>query len=279
MEFRGTTALVTGASAGIGRATALALAKEGADVVVAARNQERLLQVKEEIEAIGRKAAAIVYDQTSDKSVWAMKDKALKAMGHIDILISNAAAGIKGRLEATTMDDWRFMVETNLLGYVRCVQAFLPHFLERRTGYIVTVSTIQALGFTGEAMNIPYIATKAGILGLTESLLGYLGPKGVKVSCLCPGGVTTDMAVTARYVGTEEEKTDMKAKDIEFHKSPFFSSPEQIAEWLLAGMKREDYIILAPPMMENMLLPQGRDTAKLNEFLKKAIEDKKSGKK
>jgi NAD(P)-dependent dehydrogenase (short-subunit alcohol dehydrogenase family) len=210
------------------------------------RVTERLLQVKEEIEALGQRAAAIAYDQTSDKSVWSMKDKALKAFGHVDILISNAAAGIKGRLEATTMDDWRFMVETNLLGYVRCVQAFLPHFIERRDGYIVTVSTIQALGFTGEAMNIPYITTKAGILGLTESLLGYLGPKGVKVSCLCPGGVTTDMAVTARYVGTEEEKLDMKAKDIEFHKSPFFSSPEQIAAWLLAGMQREDYIILAP---------------------------------
>jgi hypothetical protein len=81
-------------------------------------------------------------------------------------------------------------------------------------------------------MNIPYVTTKAGILGLTDSLLGYLSPKGIKVSCLCPGGVTTDMAATARYIGTEEEKMDMKARDIEFHKSPFFSKPEQIADWL-----------------------------------------------
>lgn len=275
MEFEGKTAAVTGSSAGIGRAVAMALAKEGADVVLAARNRERLEAVKQEIEALGRKAAIVTYDQTSTESVFAMKDHALEAWGHIDILINNAAIGIMGRLEATTVEDWETLVNTNLMGYIRSVQAFLPHFLERGSGYIVNVSSIQSLGFTGASLNVPYITTKTGILGLTESLLGYLGPKGIKVSCLCPGGVTTDMHLSAIYVGTEEEKADYREKERElFNNSPHFSRPEQIAGWLVEGMKREDYIILAPPTMRAMLKPQGRDVDKLNAFLKKAIEPK-----
>ena len=120
-------------------------------------------------------------------------------------------------------------------------------------------------------MNIPYITTKAGIIGFTECLYGYLGPKGIKVSCLIPGGVRTDIHVNSTFVGSEEDKARMLAEGTEMMKTPFFLSPEQLAEGLLEGMRKEEYLILVPDSRAR-LLPQGRDIDTLNAFMKKAIE-------
>lgn len=271
MDFKGKTAVVTGSSGGIGKGIAIALAKEGADIVLASRNLEKLEEVKREIEALGRKALAVRCDMTSDADVFNMRDKAINEFGNIDILINNAAVGVRGYLKSVTMADWEFIINTNLLGYIRCVMAFLPHYLERKSGYIVNVSSIQALGFTAEMLNIPYITTKAGILGFSECLFGYLGPMGIKVSCLVPGAVATDIHTNSRFVGTEEELKEMAARDEKFFKLPIFLTPEQLAEGFLEGMRREDYIILVPDSRQ-MLLDQGRDIDKLNAFLRKGLE-------
>lgn len=276
MEFQNKTAVVTGASGGIGKAVAIALAKAGCDVFISARNTIKLEEVKQEIEAAGRRAAAVKCDVTLDEDVWAMAEAAIATFGNIDILINNAGVAVRGLLENMTMPDWEFIVNTNLLGYVRCVQAFLPHFLSRGSGYIVNVSSIQALAPSGDHLNIPYITTKAGILGFTEALYGYLKPKGIIVSTTCPGAIATDMGANARFVGSEEEKAAMAKKEIEFFKMPFFVKPEVMAEDLLQAMREERYISLIPAQMEEHLGPQGRDIHKLNAFL--AETGKKSGK-
>jgi 3-oxoacyl-[acyl-carrier protein] reductase len=271
VEFKGKKAVVTGSSGGIGKGVAIALAKEGADIVLASRNVPKLEEVKREIEALGRRAFVIKCDVSRDDDVFSMKDKAIEAFGDIDILINNAAVGVRGLLENVKMEDWEYIVNTNLLGYVRNIQAFLPHFMSRKSGYIVNVSSIQALGYTAEKLNIPYITTKAGIIGLTECLYGYLGPMGIKVSCLIPGAVATDISINSRFVGTEEDQQEMRAREAEFFKMPFFLTPEQEAEGLLEGMRKEDYLILVPDSRQ-MLKPQGRDIDMLNAFMKKAIE-------
>ncbi len=267
MDFKGKTAVVTGSSGGIGKAIAVLLAKEGANVVLTARNMARMQEVKKEIEALGRKAVAIESDISSDESVYAMKDKALEAFGNIDILINNAAVGMRGKLENVSLDDWKWIVNTNIMGYVRNVQAFLPHFMARGSGYIVNVSSIQALAFTGEILNVPYITTKAGIIGFTESIQAYLRPKGIKVSCLIPGGVSTEMGINARFVGPEQEQKEMKDFDEQFFKSPFFLKPTQCAEGLLEGMKKEDFFIVVPANMLQMLKAQGKDIAAFNAYI------------
>ncbi len=267
MEFKGKRAVVTGSSGGIGKAIAIALAKEGADIVLASRNAPNMEAVKKEIEAIGRKAVAIECDVADDASVIAMKDKALKVFGNIDILINNAALGIRGSLEDVSLDDWRYIINTNLMGYVRNVHAFLTHFMNRGSGYIVNVSSIQALAYGAEALNTPYITTKAGIIGLTDCLSAYLRPKGIKVSCLIPGGVITDIAKNSRFVGTEQRKKELRARDEEGTRLPFFLTAMQCAEGLLAGMKKEDYLILVPANMVEMLKPQGRDIAMFNAYV------------
>jgi NAD(P)-dependent dehydrogenase (short-subunit alcohol dehydrogenase family) len=271
MDFKGKTAVVTGSSGGIGEGIALALAKEGADIVLAARTVPKLEKVEKEIEALGRRAVAVGCDVTRDGDVLALRDRALEAFGSIDILINNAAAGIRGRLDDVTIADWEHLIDVNLMGYIRVVHAFLEHFITRGSGYLVNVSSIQALGYTGETMNIPYITSKAGIIGLTDCLFAYLGPKGIKVSCLIPGGVRTDIHVNSRFVGTEEEKEQMKTEGEKMMKMPFYLSPEQLAEGLLEGMRKEDYLILVPDSRE-MLLRQGRNVDTQNAFMKKAIE-------
>ncbi|HSW57079.1 MAG TPA: SDR family oxidoreductase [Dehalococcoidales bacterium] len=270
MDFKGKTAVVTGSSGGIGKGVAIALAKEGVDIVLASRNVPNMELVKKEIESLGQRAIVVKCDVSKDEDVFKMKDIALEAFGNIDILINNAAVGVRGLLENVKMEDWNFIVNTNLLGYVRNVMAFLPHFMARKSGYIVNVSTIQALGFTAEKLNIPYITTKAGILGLSECLYGYLGPMGVKVSCLVPGAVATEISRNSRFVGTPEQQKEMRQRDEQFSKLPFFMTSEQQAAGLLEGMRREDYIILVPDSRK-MLMPQGRDIDTLNAFLKKAI--------
>jgi NAD(P)-dependent dehydrogenase (short-subunit alcohol dehydrogenase family) len=281
MDFKGKNAVVTGSSGGMGKGIALALAREGANIVLTSRNVPKLEEVKKEVEALGCRAVVIKCDTSRDDDVFNMKDAAIKAFGKIDILINNAAVGIRGRLEDTKMADWEYLINTNLLGYIRVNQAFLPHFMANKSGYIVNVSSIQALGYTPGTQNIPYIVTKAGIISLSECLFGYLGPLGIKVSCLIPGGVITDIGINARFVGSEETIKEMKAMDAAFTKKAKsekpafrFLTPDELAAGLLEGMKKEDYIISVPDF-RTMLKEQGRDIDMLNAFLKKAIQPKK----
>jgi NAD(P)-dependent dehydrogenase (short-subunit alcohol dehydrogenase family) len=266
MEFKGKSAVVTGSSGGIGRSIAIVLAKEGADIVLASRNVPNMEAVKKEIEGLGRRAIAIKCDVVDDESVDTMKAKALAAFGNIDILINNAAVGIRGSLEDVSLDDWRYIINTNLMGYVRNIHAFLTHFMKRGSGYIVNVSSIQALAYGAEMLNTPYITTKAAIIGLTDCLSTYLRPRGIKVSCLIPGGVITEIARNSRYVGSEERKKELRARDEAGTRLPMFLTPEQCAEGLIEGMKREDYFILVPAGIAEMLKSQGRDISVFNAY-------------
>jgi len=267
MDFKGKTAVVTGSSGGIGRGVAVALAKEGVDVVLASRNVPEMEKVQQEIVRLGRRAEVIRCDVADDASVIAMKDKAIKAFGNIDILINNAGVGVRGLLENIGLEDWKYIINTNLMGYIRNVHAFLPHFMQRGSGYIVNVSSIQALAYASEILNIAYIATKAGIIGFTDGISAYLRPKGILVSCLVPGAVRTEISNNSRFVGPEEQIRQMKEDNKKFWELPIFLTPEQEAAGLLDGMRKEEYMICVPPAMAEMLKPQGRDIEKLNAWV------------
>lgn len=257
MEFKGRTALVTGSSGGIGKEIAIALAKEGADLILASRNVPKLEAVKKEIEKLGQQAVVIQCDVADDNSVIEMKDKAIKACGNIDVLINNAAVGVRGLPEDVSLEDWKYIINTNMLGYIRNITAFMPHFLGRGSGYIVNVSSIQVLLYGSDILNTAYITTKAGILGLTDCLSAYLRPKGIIVSCLVPGGYKTDISRNTRFVGTETQKKKLWDANEEFWKTPILLHPEVCAKGLIEGMKKEDYLILVPINLAERLVPQG----------------------
>ncbi|MDQ3637536.1 MAG: SDR family NAD(P)-dependent oxidoreductase, partial [Actinomycetota bacterium] len=139
-SLKGKVAIVTGASSGIGEATARSLARRGAVVLLVARAEDKLRLLAREISAAGGQALAVKMDVTNEDSVRAMVERAVGEFGSVDILVNNAGLGLSGRVEELRADDLRYIFEVNLLGPLNCVQAALPHM--RRGGRIINVSSV-----------------------------------------------------------------------------------------------------------------------------------------
>jgi NAD(P)-dependent dehydrogenase (short-subunit alcohol dehydrogenase family) len=191
--MKGKVVLITGASSGIGRATAEAFAAKGASVVVAARRKAELDTLVASIEAMGGKASAIVTDVSSAKSVEQMVAHAIEVYGRLDIAINNA--GVEGKFNAITdilEEDWDHVMDINLKGVFLCMKyeakAMLAH---GGGGAIVNIGSVNSfLGFpTGSA----YVTSKHGLIGLTSSVSAELAPRGIRVNLLCPGIIDTPM--------------------------------------------------------------------------------------
>jgi len=199
----GTVAVVTGGASGIGRACANELAGRGASVVVADVNEARLAETVAEIECLGRRALGVRCDVTSDADMAHLRDEALARLGHVDLVMNNAGVALLGPPERVPLDDWRWILEVNLMGIIRGVQAFVPHLLERGSGHVVNTASVAGLyAYSWDA--IPYITSKFGAYGLSEGLYTYLKPQGIGVSVLCPGLVVTNLGETARRAGVPD---------------------------------------------------------------------------
>src|SRR5256714_9809772 len=182
----GKTAVVTGASSGIGRAAAIELARRGANVVLAARRAERLEAVVRECAELGVRATAAVADVT-------LRDdcrRLIESAGDVDILVNNAGFAVFDAIEAAKAEDLEAMMETNYFGTVWCTQAALPRMLARGAGTIVNVSSIA--GIMGYARMGGYCATKFAIIGFSEALRDEVLRRGVRVALVCPGTVETE---------------------------------------------------------------------------------------
>src|SRR5438128_2265241 len=190
-SLEGKTAVVTGASSGIGRAAALELARRGANVVLAARRAERLEAAVRECEALGVRATAVVADVTSPDDCRCL----IESAGDVDILVNNAGFAVFDAIETAKPEDLEAMMETNYFGTVWCTQAALPRMLARGAGTIVNVSSIA--GIMGYARMGGYCATKFAIVGFTEALRDEVIGRGVRVALVCPGTTDTDFFVKA----------------------------------------------------------------------------------
>ncbi|HKR28505.1 MAG TPA: 3-oxoacyl-[acyl-carrier-protein] reductase [Acidobacteriaceae bacterium] len=190
-QLQGKTALVTGASQGIGRACALALAAAGARVALAARSEDKLNQVAAEIAAKGGSAAVFTLDIASDESIKACAKAAISHFGAIDILVNNA--GITRDTLALRMKraDWDAVLQTNLTGSFLMTQAVLSAMLKARWGRIVNITSV--VGETGQAGQANYAASKAGLIGLTKSLARELASRNITVNAVAPGFIETAM--------------------------------------------------------------------------------------
>lgn len=191
MDLRGKTAVVTGASSGIGKATALELARRGANVVLAARRIEQLEQVAASCRAQGTGALAVATDVTKAEDC----RRLIAAAGRVDLLVNNAGFAIFDAIAEAKEEDLRAMMETNYFGALHCIQAVLPQMLERREGTIVNVASIA--GIMGYAQMGGYGATKFALIGLTESLRDEVLGRGVRVALVCPGTTESEFFVTA----------------------------------------------------------------------------------
>ena len=190
--LKGKTAVVTGASRGIGRAIALKLAKHGANVVVNYRNSvDAVQEVVKEIEALGVKVLAIQADISSYTDVENMIKKSVEEFGSIDVLVNNAGITKDGLLMRMKEADFDSVIDINLKGAFNCTRHVAAIMLKQRSGRIINISSVS--GLTGNAGQVNYSAAKAGIIGMTKSVAKEFGSRGVTCNAVAPGYIQTDM--------------------------------------------------------------------------------------
>ena len=185
------TAVVTGASRGIGRACALELARAGARVALAARNVEKLDEVTTEIRMRGGEAFTIPLDLGSPPSIKGAFARIAKEFGRVDILVNNGAITRDGLALRMKQEDWDAVIATNLSGAFLCIQQVLQGMMRERWGRIVNISSV--VGETGNAGQANYSASKAGLIGLTKSIAQEMGSRNITVNAIAPGFIETDM--------------------------------------------------------------------------------------
>ena len=219
LNFKGKTALVTGAAAGIGRAVAIRFAQYGAKVAILDLNEEKLEYVKKEIEAYTKDVIALKCDISQESEVYEAVKKAEDTFGNIDILVNNAA--IWRYLDSFTnvsTDEWRKYMDINVMGTVYCTKAVLSKMLENRYGKIINVASVA--GVYGIANMVHYSATKGAVIAMTRALAKEVIDKGVYVNCVSPGSVSPAENLDMDYyedsqhcflgrTGTDNENTNL----------------------------------------------------------------------
>jgi 3-oxoacyl-[acyl-carrier protein] reductase len=185
------TAFITGASRGIGRACALALADTGARVAVAARNMAQLEELAGEIRSKGREAFPVAIDMTSDESIREALAKTTKDFGPIAILVNNAGITKDGLALRMKKDDWDSVLATNLTGAFLATQQVLHSMMKERWGRVINISSV--VGEMGNPGQANYVASKAGLIGLTKALAQEMGSRNITVNAIAPGFIETDM--------------------------------------------------------------------------------------
>lgn len=195
MNLSGKVALVTGGSRGIGKATSLALARAGADVLVNyLQNHAAAAAVVEEIKGMGRRCIAVAADVGERSDVKALYERLDETFGKLDILVNNAGTGTIKPLEEITVEFWENILRVDLTGPFLCTQAAARRMIPRRYGRIVNISSIG--GVRGMGMDPPYSAAKAGLLGFTKSTARYLGKYNITVNAVSPGPTETELSRT-----------------------------------------------------------------------------------
>ncbi|MGO4821539.1 MULTISPECIES: 3-ketoacyl-ACP reductase [unclassified Flavobacterium] len=210
-DLKNKNALVTGAGKGIGKAIALALAKEGVNVILVARTADDIEKVATKVRSLRVKAVAITADVSDIQSVDAAVAKALAEFGTIDILINNAGIAAFGKFLELEPTAWERIIQVNLMGTYYTTRAVLPNMIERQTGDIINISS--TAGLKGNALTSAYSASKFAVLGLTESLMQEVRKHNIRVTALTPSTVATEMAKDLKLTDGNPENV-MQAEDV-----------------------------------------------------------------
>jgi 3-oxoacyl-[acyl-carrier protein] reductase len=211
--LRGNAVLITGASAGIGWACAVALAREGADLVITARRGERLAALVRELEPTGARVATVAGDARDEQTAIDAVAVARAQFGRLDILVNNAGVGIYKNIVDTSAAEYDHLVNSNVRSTFLFTRHAVPVMIEQKRGTIVMISSMAGkYGFAGEAV---YCATKFAQVGLAQALDQELRPHGIKVGAICPGGVKTEFAIgTGRTEAGVAASTMLEPQDV-----------------------------------------------------------------
>ncbi len=226
--FEKKVAIVTGASLGIGRATVLALAEQGASVALASRNGEALSTLAEELKHQGRHALVIPTDVTQREEVEALVREVVAQWGRVDILISNAGEYIRAPITDLDPATIQRSLDINFFGGVYCVKAVLPHMLKQKSGHIVFVTSMD--GKIGLPPDAPYVSAKFALTGFCEVLRQEVRDRGISVTNVLPGRVDTPMIENLKFSWISPKL-----------------APERVAKAILMGIRKRKPIVILPP--------------------------------
>ena len=240
-SLSGKVAVVVGGASGLGRTVANALARQGARLVIADFDSERMERTVEEILELGiADAMALSTDVRSDASVRSMAGDAIKAMGQVDILINMAGVLLEGPLDRIKPSDWKWMLQTNLLGPVRTTMAFLPHFTERGSGHVI--NTVSAAALTPrDPLTIAYDTGQVALASFTKSLAAAVSETGVNVSLYCMGSEGPRIGQNTRSRGLG--RLLHPAEDLDEGSGP----PDQSVDILVDALHSPRFLVLADP--------------------------------
>lgn len=235
-KLKGKMVMITGAASGIGRACAKEFAREGSNLLLTDINGQSLEEAAEECRAIGAKVTTLVADISKQTEIDRLAREALEKVGNIDLLYNNAGVMYLGPAKNMSMEDWNWIVDINMWGPVRLTHALLPHFLQRKSGHIVTTASMAGIvGIPGLAA---YSLTKFAMVGFSEALRAELAGEGINVSVVCPHVVESGITETGHYASSAAEKTAKKGMA-----SGMPYPTHKAAKDILAGIKKNQGII------------------------------------
>jgi 3-oxoacyl-[acyl-carrier protein] reductase len=220
-DLKNKKAIITGGSRGLGKATAIAFAKEGIDVAVTSRNEKALQTSVSELQKLGIKATYAVFDIGDYKAVQKHIKTLISDLGGVDILVNNAGIAAFGTLNEMSVDQWSQIIQTNVMGMYYVTKEVLPHLIEQNHGEIINVSS--TAGLSGNASTSAYSASKFAVIGMSESLMKEVRKNNIRVCTLTPSTIATDMAVDLGIADKESEDSVLQ--------------PEDFAELIVAGLK------------------------------------------
>ena len=223
MKLAGKVALVTGAAQGIGKAVALLLARNGADIVVSDINLEKAEETAKEVQALGRKALATKVDVATLGDVEKMVEAILAQFGKVDILVNNAGIARDKLILRMTEEDWDAVLNINLKGTFNCTKAVVRHMSKQRSGKIVNIASV--VGEMGNAGQGNYAASKAGVIGFTKTIAREFAQRGINVNAIAPGYIETPMTDALPDKAKEELKRLIPMDRL--------GNPEDVAEAVL----------------------------------------------
>lgn len=244
-NFAGHTALVTGAGSGIGRATALALARSGARVAVTDVSAETAEETAGSINHLGFHARAFTLDVSKPSQMAEVALEVESAMGAPAILVNNAGIAVGGYFLDTSEESWDRVVSINLMGVVHCCRAFIPRMvLSGKPGHVVNISSL--LGYTAARGMSAYCATKFGVIGFSECLRAELAGQKIGVSVICPGVVTTNI-ISSGVLESTDPDIDQKRETIEaFYKKRNYS-PDRVAKVIVSAIRKNRAMVPVTP--------------------------------
>lgn len=229
MKLQNQAAIITGATSGIGYSIAILFAREGANVVVVGRNEERGKNTIDKIKEEGGEGIFVQADITQEEEAKCVVERTLKTYGRIDILVNNAGTVFSGSIPETDLDSWNRIYHTNVTTTYLMSRFVLPHMIEQASGSIVNMGS--EAGLKGLKDRAAYSAAKSAIVGLTKAMAVDHSPLGIRVNCICPGAVETPLV--KNVIESHPDPESMRQQLIDRRLLPFLGTPEDIASCAL----------------------------------------------